>query len=70
MKERVVAEDYFFLYPALGDPTPPPGAQVHLLTHGGVCVRGVWNPTQFLAWAPLPRRNHAREALLNQKDTP
>ena len=45
-----------FRYPFVGDPPPPGGAQVLLLTEGGVCVRGQWNSTgAFHAWAPLPK---------------
>lgn len=52
-----------YLYPALGDPTPPGGAKVLLLNEGGVCVIGPWaGDGRFVGWAPLPKRNHAREA--------
>lgn len=55
-------------YPALGDERPPGGADVHLLTVGGVCVRGKWSDNGFyLGWAPLPKRNHERESLLQQR---
>lgn len=54
-----------YLYPVLGDDKPPGGADVHLLTIGGVCVRGPWNDDgRYLGWAPLPKRNHDREAEL------
>lgn len=54
-----------YQYPGLGDARPPGGADVHLLTRGGICVRGCWNDSGFyLGWAPLPKRNHAREAKL------
>lgn len=59
-------KEYF--YPELGDPQPPGGADVHLLTNGGICVRGTWPKDNrngsILGWAPLPKRNHAREAQL------
>lgn len=52
-------------YPGLGDPTPPKGADVSLLTIGGVCIRGPWREDgSVIGWAPLPKRNHAREAAL------
>lgn len=58
-----VADEY--LYPALGDPKPPGGADVHLLTEGGVCVRGQWRDNgKFVAWAPFHKRNKAKEAAL------
>lgn len=54
-----------YLYPSLGDPAPPGGADVHLLTRGGVCVRGTWvGDGRFLGWAPLPKRNKEKEARL------
>lgn len=54
-----------YLYPALGDALPPHGADVHLLTKGGICVRGPWTGDgRYLGWAPLPKRNHEREAAL------
>lgn len=57
-----------YYYPELGDPLPPGGADVHLLTVGGICVRGCWsNDGGFLGWAPLPKRNRVREAELQKK---
>lgn len=54
-----------YKYPALGDERPPGGADVHLLTIGGICVRGPWSDDgRYLGWAPLPKRNHEREAEL------
>jgi hypothetical protein len=55
-----------YKYPALGDEKPPKGADVHLLTVGGICVRGPWDDkgNRYLGWAPLPKRNHEREAEL------
>lgn len=42
-------------WPFAGDAAPPGGAQVLLLTEGGVCVRGQWVSTGAVhAWAPLP----------------
>jgi hypothetical protein len=58
-----LAGDREFLYPAAGDPSPPGGAKVHLLTPGGICVDGGWK-SGFLGWASLPRRNKEKERLL------
>ncbi len=61
----LAGEEQTFRYPALGDPLPPGGAKVHLLTRGGVCVDGPWCPDgRFLGWAPLPRRDRDKEARL------
>jgi len=47
-----------FHYPALGDPLPPGGATVILLTRGNVPVTGVWRSDGgFIAWSPMPRRS-------------
>lgn len=55
-----------FLYPAAGDSRPPGGAKVLLLTMGCVCVTGTWSDNGlYLGWAPLPTRNHEKEALIN-----
>lgn len=46
---------------------PDRGAKVQLLTVGGVAVYGQWYGKlgeNFLAWAPLPKRDKAQEALL------
>lgn len=57
-----------YLYPGVGDKPPPGGADVHLLTVGGICVRGTWvNDGRFLGWAPLPKRNKEKEQALLQK---
>jgi hypothetical protein len=55
-----------FLYPGAGDPVPPGGAKVLLLTEGGVCTIGHWNNDGFffLGWAPLPKRDKQKEAML------
>ena len=53
-----------FFYPGAGDPKPPGGADVQLLTRGGVCVRGKWRDDgSVLGWAPFPKRDKAKEAL-------
>lgn len=49
-----------YRYPHIGEPTPPGGAKVLLLTEGGVCVVGSWGP-HMLAWAPLPKSNKDKE---------
>lgn len=52
-------------YPGLGDPKPPGGADVLLLTIGGVCIRGKWKDDgNVIGWAPMPKRNHERERQL------
>jgi hypothetical protein len=54
-----------FRYPKAGDPKPPGGAKVLLLTIGGVCILGPWDDSgAFLGWAPLPKRDKAKEASL------
>lgn len=65
MKEYVAADDVSYRYPGAGDPRPPGGAKVLLLTVGGVCVTGSWSDDgRFLAWAPLPKRNKEKEKSL------
>jgi hypothetical protein len=60
-----VAGGSTYLYPGAGDPKPPGGADVHLLTIGGICVRGRWkDDAGLIAWAPLPKRDKAKEKLL------
>jgi hypothetical protein len=50
-----------YSYPALGDPRPPGGAKVLLLTRGRICVSGVWSDGGgFLAWSPMPVREDFR----------
>lgn len=54
-----------YRYPGLGDKAPPKGADVLLLTIGGVCVRGPWRDDgTAIGWAPMPKRNHERERQL------
>jgi hypothetical protein len=56
-----------YLYPALGDPKPPGGADVHLLTEGGIAVRGNWSDDgRFIGWAPFHKRNKEKERQLAQ----
>jgi hypothetical protein len=59
-KSYVVGQ-HEFLYPLAGDPCPPGGAKVHLLSPGGICVDGPWNPKVYHGWCPLPRRNYDKE---------
>lgn len=68
---RVTADDFYFLYPATGDDEPPAGAKVLALTAGGICLVVSWKRDPFLvAWAPLPRRDKAKEALLEGPHPP
>lgn len=66
MESKVVTTDELkFYYPGVGDPEPPGGTDVHLLTRGGVCVRGQWrNNGMYLGWCPLPKRDKEKEARL------
>jgi hypothetical protein len=64
-EKSYVAGGDAFLYPGAGDQVPPGGAKVLLLTQGGVCTIGQWsNDGFFLGWAPLPKRDKAKEARL------
>lgn len=57
-------DELVFRYPCAGDKPPPGGAEVHLLTIGGVCVRGPWsNDGRYMGWCPLPKRDKTKEAL-------
>lgn len=63
-EKSYVAGGDAFLYPGAGDQAPPRGAKVSLLTRGGVCTMGHWGDPFFIGWAPLPKRDKAKEALL------
>lgn len=64
-KGYVASDSTKFLYPAIGDPQPPGGSKVLLLTIGGVCVTGTWqNNGHFLGWAPMPKRDKTKEQQL------
>jgi hypothetical protein len=64
-EKSYVAGGDAFLYPGAGDQVPPGGAKVLLLTQGGVCTIGQWSDDGFfLGWAPLPKRDKVKEALL------
>ena len=65
--EYVASAEGVFLYPTLGDPLPPGGAKVQLLTRGGVAVYGCWSAAH-IAWAPLPKRDRAKERLLTTQE--
>lgn len=59
-----------FNYPAAGDPVPPGGAKVLLLTIGGICIVGQWNTSHgAIGWAPLPKRDKAKEASISKSPT-
>lgn len=54
-----------FNYPRAGDPLPPGGATVLLLTEGRTCVTGNWDGTaRYIGWAHLPKRDKTKEKLL------
>ena len=62
MKDVVTTSELRYRYPAAGDHLPPAGAQVLLLTRGGICVRGPWSGDgRYLGWCPLPQRDKAKE---------
>jgi hypothetical protein len=62
------APELFFRYPSAGDPSPPGGAKVLLLTKHGICITGTWGTGQnLLGWAPLPKRDKDKEALISNK---
>jgi hypothetical protein len=56
-----------FHYPALGDQTPPGGADVLLKTRGGICIRGKWTGDQFfVAWSPMPKGDKDKEQRMRE----
>lgn len=57
-----------YRYPGAGDEPAPRGAHCLILTRLGICVRGTWGP-DALAWAPFPKRNKEKEALLEANRT-
>ena len=63
----VATKDTLFLYPAAGDPKPPGGAKVLLLTAGGICVLGVWPTLDAIGWHPLPGRDKKKEQAVWQQ---
>lgn len=67
MKEYIAGKAEF-KYPFAGDERPAGGAQVLLLTEGGVCVRGTWdNSGAFHAWAPMPDTDKVKQRLTKEK---
>lgn len=65
-----VAGDPEYLYPEAGDEPPPGGANVLLLTEGGICVRGQWRDGMgFLAWSRMPKRDKATEVVIEMART-
>lgn len=64
-KSYVATKGSLYLYPGAGDPKPPGGAKVLLLTKGGICVQGCWKDDgSVLGWHPLIGRDREKEALL------
>lgn len=56
-----------YQYPLAGDAKPPGGSKVLLLTQGHICVTGCWaDDGRYLAWAPLPPRNKAKEQIVRE----
>lgn len=56
-----------YQYPLAGDAKPPGGSKVLLLTQGHICVTGCWSDDgRYLAWAPLPPRNKAKEQIVRE----
>lgn len=55
-----------FLYPGAGDPLPPGGARVHLLTKGHTTTQGTWGDPHFIGWAPLHKRDPIKESMLRK----
>lgn len=61
-KTYFASNDLWYRYPKSGDPKPPGGADVLLLTKGGIAVRGVWRDDgSVIAWCPMPKRNKTKE---------
>jgi hypothetical protein len=59
-----VTGEHEYSYPCAGDPLPPGGRNVLLLTEGGKMVEGPWDGSRrFKAWAEAPKCNPAKEAL-------
>jgi len=59
------SNDLWYRYPGAGDPKPPGGSDVWLLTKGGISLRGKWVDSGFyIAWCPMPKRDKTKERLL------
>lgn len=66
-KSYLAAENPEYYYPAAGDPPAPLGVKLQILTTGGVVTLSQWSDdTNFIAWAPLLKRNKAKEAQLTK----
>lgn len=57
----LASEEQVYRYPGAGDPTPPGGAKVLLLTRYGMCIIGTWPTLSAIGWAPLPKRDREKE---------
>ncbi len=57
-------------YPEAGDEPAPLGTMIQLLNSGGSSTKGQWTTgSNFIAWAPLLKRNRDKERLIAaQKD--
>ena len=54
-----------WFYPDAGDRLPPLGTKLQLLNSGGCVTLGPWTEgSNFIAWAPLLKRNKAKEAAI------
>lgn len=60
-EQRYLAGGQEFYYPHAGDPLPPVGTKVLILTQGGVCTVGNWGMEWCVGWLPLPKRNMEKE---------
>lgn len=50
-------------YPGAGDAPAPLGVKLQLLNSGGIATMGQWTEgSNFIAWAPLLKRNRGKEA--------
>jgi hypothetical protein len=55
-------------YPEAGDPPAPLGTTIQLLNSGGASTKGQWtDESNFIAWAPLLKRNKDKERLIAEK---
>lgn len=55
----------------IGIDEEPPSGKINVLTEGGMSVNGTKTTQGMIAWAPLLKRNKAKEALLARiKDLP
>lgn len=64
VQSYVASRETVYRYPTVGDPAPPRGAKVLLLTLHGICIEGTWPAVGCIGWAPLPGRDKEKEALL------